>query len=121
MQQRILERRPGKLIMLADYEDEEMAEILEVAAIAVQALSIVSIFQNKILVKYSYQYKTCTIPLHNFVLSGPQYTDKLLDSQSKIHIIVYCRYCGKFVFSSLYGKLYFNIQVTKQGKIKKNY
>ena len=87
MQQRILERRPGKLIMLADCEEEEMAEILEVVAIAVRALSVLSTSENKILVKYLYQHKTHILH-HNFVLSGQQYTNELLDSQSEIRIIV---------------------------------
>ena len=118
MQQRILERRPGKFIILADYEEEEIAEILEGVAIAVWALSVLSTSENKILVKYLYQHKT-HIPRHNFVLSEQHYTNELLDSQSEIRIIVWCRYYDKAVLSSLYGKLYLNI--SKQDKIKKNY
>lgn len=71
------------LIMSADYEQEETAEILQVAAIAVRALSVLSTFENEI--KHSQEHKT-RIPRHNSVLSGQQYTNELLASQSEIRI-----------------------------------
>jgi len=60
--------------MSAHSEEDEINNVLQVAAIAIRGLSALSTFENEI--NKLDQYKS-RIPRHNSALSGQQYTAEL--------------------------------------------
>jgi len=83
--------------MSADFDKNEISNILPLSAIAIQGISALSTFENKI--DKCDQFKS-RIPRHNSALSGQQYTAELLSSTSGIRISE-CLHMTLAVFTSI--------------------
>jgi len=87
--------------MSAHSEEDEINNVLQVAAIAIRGLSALSTFENEI--NKLDQYKS-RIPRHNSALSGQQYTAELLSSPSGIRILE-CLQMSLAVFTAICNQI----------------
>jgi len=87
--------------MSAHSEEDEINNVLQVAAIAIRGLSALSTFENQI--NKLDQYKS-RIPRHNSALSGQQYTAEVLSSPSGIRILE-CLHMSLAVFTAICNQI----------------
>ena len=87
--------------MSADFDQDEITNVLQVAAIAIRGMSALSTFENELNKLDQYQSR---IPCHNSALSGQQYTAELLASPSTI-CISECLHMSLAIFTAICNQI----------------